>query len=456
MITLKIKIFHRISLLALIVLTLSMLGGCKKDKNCSIIVTERKIYGSNDIFNEYKIQQDLKYIKDKLIEVHPDIYSTVSKEKFDSEWNKIIESCTNTNSMTYDEVYFKILEGMKLINDINTTVFYDAKTEKIPLYFTWKENGAWITKNVDYLNVGDEIIKIGNKSMHEILNEIQEIYPSKDEVDAMSFATSQIRNKYLLKKLGLIDSKGRVSVDVISSNNDEKIVKLNFAQAIDSNVKSKYKNVSYVVNNNGLAILKLNKCVNDENYRNTLQKFFSDCFKNNVKYIALDLRENAGGDISVLNEFLKFTDIKQYRTFDVKYRTSKEAKVEGFKNKLFRSTKVKIKHKAGNLYSGKLMVLVSSETRNEGKQIAVIFKKNNIGKVISDCIGIYIDDFGKNIEFITPNAGIRFVVSTAVLKEPYYNKGNSNVLRPDVYVHYKQRDIMNVKDAIIEWLNTHH
>ncbi|KYH35340.1 peptidase family S41 [Clostridium tepidiprofundi DSM 19306] len=440
--------------MALIVLILSMFGGCKKDKNCSTTVTERKIYGSNDVFNEYKVQQDLKFVRDKLIEVHPYVYNTVNKEKFYSEWNKIIESCTN--SMTYDEVYFKILEGMKLINDMNTTAFYDAKTEKIPLYFTWKENGAWITKNVNYLNVGDEIIKIGNKSMYEILNEIQEIYPSKDEVDAMYFATSQIRNRYLLKKLGLIDSKGRVSVDVISSNNDEKIVMLNFAKAIDSDVKSKYKNVSYVVNNNGVAILRLNRCVNDENYRNTLQKFFNECFKNNVKYIALDLRKNVGGDISVLNEFLKFTDIKQYRTFDVKYRTSKEAKAEGFKNKLFRSTKVKIKHKEGNLYSGKLMVLVSSETRNEGKQIAVIFKENNIGKVISDCTGLYIDDFGKNIKFITPNTGIRFVVSTAVLKKPYYNKRDSNILRPDEYVRYKQKDIMDVKDTIIEWINTHH
>jgi C-terminal processing protease CtpA/Prc len=201
-----------------------------------------------------------------------------------------------------------------------------------------------------------------------------------------------------------------------------------------------------------LAVLKLEKCINDENYKSMLYKFFMECFEKDVKYIALDLRNNNGGDISVLDEIFKYTTTSKYRTYDIKYRSSKEAKNRGMKNKLFKSKNVKIKHEDGKVYDGELMVLTSYGTKNEANMIAAIFKENNLGKIIGECTGSSPNAYGKNIEFITPNLGMSFSVSSAECITPYKNNLNENTLRPDIYVSSDAKEIVSGSDSTIDWL----
>ena len=64
--------------------------------------------------------------------------------------------------------------------------------------------------------------------------------------------------------------------------------------------------VSYRIDVPGsLAILTLNECENSEEYRTCLQEMFTEVKAENIRNVAVDLRENGGGNSMVANEFLR-------------------------------------------------------------------------------------------------------------------------------------------------------
>ena len=71
---------------------------------------------------------------------------------------------------------------------------------------------------------------------------------------------------------------------------------------------------------NDIAILTLDSCINNEEYKDCLNKMFSEIKENGIHNVAVDLRNNHGGNSSVANEFLKYINIDTYKTWGFVWR----------------------------------------------------------------------------------------------------------------------------------------
>ncbi len=64
-----------------------------------------------------------------------------------------------------------------------------------------------------------------------------------------------------------------------------------------------------------LGIFTLNRCEMSAEYTDRLSEFFSAVRDNNIGNIAVDLRSNGGGTTEVINEFLRYINISDYKLF---------------------------------------------------------------------------------------------------------------------------------------------
>lgn len=62
------------------------------------------------------------------------------------------------------------------------------------------------------------------------------------------------------------------------------------------------------------------------NIKEGLYNFFQEVSKNNIQNIAIDLRENTGGNSLVINQFIRYLDVDTYFGYSSEIRYSSEAR----------------------------------------------------------------------------------------------------------------------------------
>lgn len=445
------KAYKRMAFCVMIIFLLSFTacGSESKESNSSDIQIN---YNADDTISMEEIKEDLEFIKTTIKEVHPEPYNSLEQSKFEEKWKELEQRVKKP--LKFVDFYFLVEEAMNLTGDQSTLAVFNEQGEFIPLDFTWAFEGAWINKEIDYIKKGDTLFKIGDKTLDKILLGLKQIYPSNNEYWLMSLGSELLKDRFTLEKLGLVDNKNRVKIEVVSADNDNKIIYLKFEnkkiQEADEDLFT-----FNIMKDKNLGILKMDKCVKTEAYKEIVNKFFREVNNQNIGSIAIDLRQNTGGDISVLQELLKYVDIDKYTDYSIKLNKSKQAKERGIKGKsvikkIFGSSKIKIEHDSEELFSGDILVLTSYKTSNEANDMAVIIRDNNIGKIIGQCTGTSPDRFGDAVEFYAPNSGLLFYVSTSTYKRPDKNAEEDITLRPDVYVQYTQKDIIKDNDPVIK------
>lgn len=407
-------------------------------------------YEAEDVLEIDDMKEDLDFIKNTIKEVHPDPYNNFSENEFDEKWDMLKEKIKDP--IKYKEFNLAALEAISISGDPHTTADFDNEYDELDLQFTWTKEGAWVNEDNGYLKAGDSILKIGDKSLDEILLNLKKIIPSNNEYLIMSLGKEMIKNRYALESLDLLDKKQRVKIEVMSSDNDNKIAYLKFKEKlVQDNNPFSYK----VMPMAGLGTLKMDMCLNSEEYKTYIRDFFNEVIERNVTSIAIDLRNNTGGEISVLDELLKYIDVEEYNNYNIELKKSKQAAERGLKrtsiiSNLFSGNTIEIEHETNNLFDGNIFVLTSTKTSNEANEMAVIIKDNNIGKIIGEYTGNAPNGYGRVLKFTAPNTGLNFYVSTSTYKRPNEKAAYENTLKPDTYVTYTQDDIINGNDPVLD------
>jgi len=104
-----------------------------------------------------------------------------------------------------------------------------------------------------------------------------------------------------------------------------------------------------------LAILTLDNCRFNDEYRNCLQAMFTEIKEIGINNIAVDLRSNGGGSSSVANEFIKYLDIDTYKTATYEWRFGVFILPSG--DGIIHNEKV-----CDLLFEGNVFILTSSDT----------------------------------------------------------------------------------------------
>ena len=190
---------------------------------------------------------------------------------------------------------------------------------------------------------------------------------------------------------------------------------------------------------NNVGIFTYNQCINDDFFQKTLKDFFADVISENITNIAVDLRENTGGDGDVVVEFIKYLNIESYDKVSEEHRKGGTLQYISGKNQKNISN--------GTNYSGNVYVLTSPTTYSAAMIFSQVIQDNNIGKIIGEAssnkpncyTGVSSDQF--------PNSKIKLSISTQIHHRIDQSKGDS-LVEPDFPCESSQ--VINVLYDIIQ------
>lgn len=411
-------------------------------------------YNYKTILSPKDMREDLLFLEKTIKEVHPNPYHFTSQVLFEKKMKDLFNKIDKP--LTYDEFYFIVLETIDLTKDSHTIAYYSKKKKELPLDWYCSNDGLFITKN-NLFQVGDKVVKIGDKSVHEIINKFKKLIPAENNYWVMCNLEHKLKQEAFLRKLGLIDNDGKVRIEVKTANN---VIKVQTLDVLPILVSSNNVPYSYqIIPESNLGIIYLDECINNSGYRKMLETFFYEVQAKNISKVAIDIRNNYGGSSSVLDKFLAYTMVDEYKNYSKVIHWSEQAlQQKGLEDMIAYSADnpqsyiKKIIHKTDNLFKGKIYVVTSKNTFSSATMLAVKIKDNNIGTVIGEPTGGAPSHYGEVLEFRLPKSEMHFQVSCSKLVRPNSHNDSTTSLQPDVYIPYTQSDIVLGRDPALDWL----
>ena len=199
---------------------------------------------------------------------------------------------------------------------------------------------------------------------------------------------------------------------------------------------------SEILKSKNTAVLTLDSCAYDSDFKEFIYSFFNDVNSNNISNIILDLRDTNGGSSQVLDEILMYLDHDSFKTPGGDLRLgpytmhwdSEETKI--------------IKMDVKTIYTGRLYVLTSYDTFGSGTLVAAELKDNGFALTAGEPCGDLPECYGDVAAFQTPNSAITFQIPTKHFERIDQTKADEPLL-PD-YPCEKQDALLTVLDIISE------
>lgn len=207
-----------------------------------------------------------------------------------------------------------------------------------------------------------------------------------------------------------------------------------------------------------LGIYRLDSCSLDAAFLISIQAFFRDVQKLGLQHVAIDVRNNSGGDSRVIAEFLAYTQVKSYYGFSGTLRYSPEANAQhnygiSTGTEAFSRMKITVSSKPDiPLFTGKLYVLISNKTFSSANWMATIVQDNHLGTIIGEPTGNKPTSYGYPLSFKLPESGLPFAVSHYEWVRPNVSRSMEAALKPDVFAPTTAADIMTGIDTQVEAL----
>lgn len=173
------------------------------------------------------------------------------------------------------------------------------------------------------------------------------------------------------------------------------------------------------------AIMHLNTCICNEEYRRTLKELANICNTQNINTFVLDLSENMGGDSSVIDEFIKYTRTKKYCRYGMIDFSSGEAK------EVTNRADVVWNQQYDLLLPERICCKVSCNTFSSARTFAVTLKDNGMATICGTPTGGKPNSYGMPKKMTMPKTGIRFRVSRACFLRPDSNGDEEIALMPE-------------------------
>ncbi len=183
--------------------------------------------------------------------------------------------------------------------------------------------------------------------------------------------------------------------------------------------------LSYEILDN-TVIMHLNACIFNERYKWTLKKLAVICNERKIKSFVLDLSNNMGGDSSVIDAFIKYTNVKAYRRYEVIDYSSGAARRVTNRNDVIENMREEV------LFPEQIFCKVSHITFSSARTFAVTLKDNGIAKVYGNETGGKPNSYGMPKKMYMAKTNIRFRVSRCLFLRPDAALDDRITLVPEV------------------------
>lgn len=380
---------NKLRVTALVLAVILAVGGIA----IKIIGTEDKIEPTLPLESEISKEQaikDLKYVFDTVSANHPAFLTDGNAEnKFNESYVKLRRELLSKDSVTVTELWEKSAELVCTLDDAHTIVTVSGTqyvSDDCEISSAYK-NGT--------------LVSIDGISADSMKEHFKNVFPYEPQV---SFYADYMFGEALqygswLTLLGADVSDG---VDVVIGENT---AAKHFDMTDEPPSRKQLELCSYKIDKeNSLGIFTLNSCEMSEEYTERLSEFFDKVRDNDIENIAVDLRNNGGGTTEVINEFLRYINISDYKLFggvDIRNGGSLVS---------YRDEIIPNKH-VDNAFDGKVYVLTSNYTFSSAMDFATVIQDNGIGKVIGETPGNMPTAYGDKLGFQLPESKLMLSVS---------------------------------------------
>jgi hypothetical protein len=353
----------------------------------------------DSILDKDQAVEDLTYIMSKLEERHPACMKGIPEE-VKSQYNKEISGLKD--QMTVLELWQASARILSRLKDAHTNVgYYTKEISVLPLTFDMEDGELYCS--------GDDFTNYKVKLINDVpWKNLYQTYLDQFSYELESYAEYNFAKK-LLSKVFMdfigVDTSSNISI-IFELGEGEQEETFSFGDQKEGNTVSKEPFVFFEIDKEkSLGILTLLSCDYNKVYKDTLKDFFTEVKANGIHYVAVDLRNNGGGNSSVANEFIRYLDIDEYYEtggMDVRYGPFlSEFKKSITKNKKYEDL----------LFTGKVYSLTSNKTFSSAQMFANMISDNDIGELIGEIPGNMPASYGDILFFQTPNANLLFTIS---------------------------------------------
>lgn len=377
--------------------------------------------------NDYK--EDLGYLYSALL-LHPSIVTDVQKK---TEFEALY--CSKRNAaFEYDSFVDTATELTTFFQDGHTNIEipYTSQDRCARLKCGWSETECdklVLREGYEDIPEGALILAVEGMPVSELVNALADRIPHENLYLVKSrMVQYPYQNYHLFSEMNLKRLFGSKESYVVSLLLDgkffDKEIPLTFYDGfVDFLPDEDF--LDYEVCEDAM-ILHLRSCIYNERYRHTLREVANMCAEQQMSTFVLDLSENMGGDSSVIDEFIRYTRVHQYRRYEMVDYSSGTAKEVSNRNVVVENRQQEV------LLPERIYCKVSHNTFSSARTFAVTLRDNGIAEIIGTPTGGKPNSFGMPKRLSLPNSNIRFRVSRCGFRRPDTSKDEEITVLPDM------------------------
>jgi len=406
------------------------------------------------VFTKEELLEDLQYMLDTCVEVHPHLFFSLSREELDGLIWELRESLTVP--LTRLEFYKRIAPVVASFNDGHTMVpvpneEYQKSDEIGRVRFPFSvECSAKAIRLCDtpldeykpYL--GKELLSINGEPIDVILDEMLSMMTG-ERIEFKCSCIPIVFSKLLFVLRGGVESYSLVVGDCGSSKtvsvpgiSREQSLMISSVSIDKSTEPYSYE----VIDDLDCAVVSLLRCEDDERFKEFCAELFPLLKRKRVGRLVIDLRHNGGGSAAIGDELCAYlTDEPVYQFTGMEMKISRQVKelyTAQFRDKArFPLNRVPISllvllfppfwKKAGGMYKvdvpkrkplkraprydGRVYAVTSQFTYSAAASLAAMIKAHNLGVLVGEPTGGNASSYGDVFSFSLPNTKLRCGVS---------------------------------------------
>ncbi len=372
-----------------------------------------------------KAKADLDYAIHYFTKLHPSILENEGRyEPVLRAAEEMKTAIGAAGSVTVNELTAIIERTFSRLGDAHTNAYTEySDILYLKHYYKWRKDGFRISA-VNGLTISDLLVK--SRELFSFEAESWELHQFKNRLvelqglDYLGFSVSDGITYTFTNDVGEEYSETYFPEDYVTY---AEYIAFNGTDSTKNSRESSF--VGFTIDEEkSLALLRLDECIYNDEYINCVRDMFTQVKQKGIKSVAVDLRDNGGGNSNVADEFIKYLDTDSFAI------TTYSQRLGPF------MTPVSDGHIVNERYTdltftGNVYILTSSGSFSSAMLFSEYIKDNGLGKIIGEAPGNNPNGYGEIGEFRTPNAGIYLSISTKRFYRADRSCGDDYVM-PDI------------------------
>ncbi len=424
--------------------------------------------------NRQQAIEDIDHYNKVVFDSHYNPFLFISQKKYQSEVNQIKEHLPDQLSLK--EMTLVMYKVSALLQDAHSNPSISQSFMKedfskalfFPLILISDHDQLYSSVNTGQIPPGSEITQINGKDVKPLFQKMKKSIGGTiqfREIIALKLFSYFLYLENIAPPFSVKYKSSKGQVNNVTINEGMKL-----KEFLTLSMPGTAKPYEFKIINNQLAYLDFKSMSGSiDNFDHFLSEAFATIRKENIKELAIDLRNNSGGNSILGDLLLSYITDKKYSL-----QGSKHWKIsQMYKDKLIadhndgseylkkeNGTVWEIgdckpdynKFKNDTIFRGKVYLLTGPFTFSSANLVADGAKQYKLAELIGEPTGEYTNDFGEAFQFTLPNSKIQMRSTSSMSFGADCNTSNYVSVVPDVLITPTLQDKINGTDKTLEYL----